>query len=336
MVLPADDLLPPGAVVQIPADGLDDAVCEFCLRQPAKLSVDLCGVDGIAHIMALAVCDVSDEAFGLAKLSTDEPDDVDVAHFVVAADVVDLAGFAASEDKVDGPAVILHVEPIPHVEALAVDGQGFVIEGVGDHQGDELFRELVGAVVVGTATDGHGQAVGAVVGHHQEVGAGLGGAVRGACMDRCFLRKEQVRPVQGQVAVDLVGGDLVEALHTVLPAGIHQNLGAENVGLQEDTGILNAAVNMGFRREVDNDVGLLLCEETVHRRPVTDVRPDEAEVRLVHDGRQGRYVPRVGELVQADDAPAGMDLEHMEDEVGADKPGPAGDDDGHGSSLLAE
>ena len=40
-VLAGDDGLPPGLVVEIPLDGLLDAVGELGFRQPAELGVDL-------------------------------------------------------------------------------------------------------------------------------------------------------------------------------------------------------------------------------------------------------------------------------------------------------
>ena len=48
-----------------------------------------------------------------------------------------------------------------------------------------------------------------------------------------LLREEQIRPVQGQVAVDLVSGDLMIALHAVLPAGVQQHLSTHDVGFQK-------------------------------------------------------------------------------------------------------
>ena len=50
-------------------------------------------------------------------------------------------------------AVILHIQPVPDVQALAVHRQGLVVQGVGDHQGDQLLGEVVGPVVVGAAAE---------------------------------------------------------------------------------------------------------------------------------------------------------------------------------------
>ena len=48
--------------------------------------------------------------------------DLDVL-VILAADVVDLAGRALVQDELDAGAVILGVQPFPHLLAVAVDGQ---------------------------------------------------------------------------------------------------------------------------------------------------------------------------------------------------------------------
>ena len=59
-----------------------------------------------------------------------------------------------------------------------------------------------------------------MVGKNQKVGAGLGAAVGGVGVQRGLLGEKKVRPVQGEVAVDFVDGDLVEALDAVCPATV--------------------------------------------------------------------------------------------------------------------
>ena len=157
--------------------------------------MDLGGVDGIAHIVSLPVGHMDDEGFGLVQRLADELDDVDVTHFVVAAYVVDLADVAVMDDEINGTAVILHIQPVPHIDALAVHGQGLVVQGVGDHEGDELFWEVVGAVVVAAPADGHGQVVGTVIRLGEQVSGGLGGGIGAGGVDGGSLCEEQVRPI---------------------------------------------------------------------------------------------------------------------------------------------
>lgn len=119
LVVTIDDMLPPVLVLEIPFDRLLDAVLELRLRLPAEFRVDLRRVDGVAAIVALAVGDVLDEVFGLAELLEDGLDDVDVGALIVAADIVDLADAALLQDEVDGAAVILDIEPVTDVLAVA-------------------------------------------------------------------------------------------------------------------------------------------------------------------------------------------------------------------------
>ena len=77
--------------------------------------MDLGRVDGVTHVVTLAVSNVSDQAFRLAQLLTDELDDIDVLHLVVAADVVNLTDTALVDDQVDGLAVVLYIQPVADI-----------------------------------------------------------------------------------------------------------------------------------------------------------------------------------------------------------------------------
>ena len=293
------------------------------------------GVDGVAHVVALAVGDVGDEALRLAQLLADELHDVDVPHLVVAAHVIHLTHTALADNEVDGPAVVLYIQPVPDVQPLAVHRQRLVHQGVGDHQGDQLLGEMVGAVVVGAAGDSHGQAVSPMIGQHQQVGPRLGGGVRAAGVDGCLLSEEQVGPVQRQVAVDLVGGHLVIPLDAVLPAGVHHHGSAQDIGLEEHLGVLNGAVHMALRCEVDHNIGVFLLKELVDGIPVTDVDLAEAEVGVLHGRFQGGQVARIGQAVHAHHPVLRVIFQQIVNEVAADKAGTAGHEVNHRAVFLS-
>src|SRR5690606_6476921 len=136
-----------------------------------------------------------------------------------------------------------------------------------DHQRDELFREVVGPVVVGAVGDDHRQARSALPGPGQVVGGGLAGGVGGAGGGGGALGDEAA--VVGQVAVDLVGGDVVEAkacpgvvveTAPVAAAGLQQAVGADDIGVDEGRGAVDGAVHMALRRQVHHPVGAVLGE----------------------------------------------------------------------------
>ena len=122
------------------------------------------------------------------------------------------------------------------------------------------------------------------------------------------------------------------ALDAVLTAGIHQDRGADDVGLKKDGGILNAAVHVAFGCEVHDDVGLFLFKDAVNRLAVADVRLAETEVFFLEHGGQGREVARVSQFVNADNTVLGVFIHQVEDKVAANKAGAAGYDDGHGET----
>ena len=313
--------------------------------------------------MAGAVRHIGDEvvvgAFRTAQEAVGDADeglhDVDVLPLVEAADVVGLGDLPFVEDQVDGAGVVLHVQPVADVLALAVHGQRLAVPDVVDKQRDELLRELVRPIVVGAVRDDGGHSIGVVERPHEMVAGRLRGAVRAVRLVLEVLREEllavgqvmlaagrlrrerrldslRVRHLQG--AVDFVGGDVVEALAFVLLretlpvrlGGLQHGQGADDVGLREGEGILDGTVHMGFRRQMDHAVHLFLTHEGEHALEVADVHLDEPVVGPVLDVLEVREIARVGEFVQVDDPVVRIFVHEQPHDVAADEAGAAGDD----------
>lgn len=83
--------------------------------------------------MAFSVGHISNEAFRFAEGAADQLHNIDIPHFVVAADVVDLPCPAVMDDEVDGAAVILHIEPVAAIQPFTVNRQRFIVQAMGDH-----------------------------------------------------------------------------------------------------------------------------------------------------------------------------------------------------------
>ena len=200
-------------------------------RPPAQLALQLRAVDGVAAVVAGAVGDPVEVLGVLSHRLQDHAQDGDVVLLAIGSDEVGLPHLALGEDVPDGRRVVLGVDPVADVLAAAVELGANAVDDVGDLPGDELLHVLVGAVVVGAVGDRGAQAVGARPGAHEHVGAGLGRAVRRARVVRSLLG-ELRRVVERQVAVDLVGGDVVVA-DSVFADGLQQAEGALHVGAQE-------------------------------------------------------------------------------------------------------
>ncbi len=243
------------------------------------------------------------------------------------ADVVDLAHASFVDHQVDGFAVVLHIQPVADIFSCAVDRQGPVVQGVGDHQRDQLLRKMIRPVIIGAAADGHRQPIGPVVGQYQKIRSRLAGGVGTGGVDGCFFCKEQIRPVQRKVAVYLVGGYLVVAYDAVFAAGIHEHGSADDVRVQKYLGIFDGTVHMAFRREIYDHIRMLLLKEPVDSLPVCDALLHKTEISVIHDRCQSGEIACIGQAVQADDPVVRILVQHMENKVASDKACTAGDDD---------
>ena len=178
LVVAGGDVVHPVLMVEIPADGLFDAFLKLEGWFPAEFSLELAGVDGVAHVMTEAVGDVGDEgfriAFGVAEETVngldDYLDDVDIFPLVETADVVGFGNLSLVKDGVYGTGVVDHIEPVAHVLSLAVDRQRLAVTDVVDEQRNKFLRELIGTVVVRAVGHDGGHTVGVMVGTDKVVG----------------------------------------------------------------------------------------------------------------------------------------------------------------------
>lgn len=300
-------------------------------RPPAELALELGRVDGVAAVVAGAVGDPVEVLGILSHGLENHAEHGNVVLFAVCADEVGLPHLALGEDVPDGRGVVLGVDPVADVLAAAVELGAHAVDDVGDLARDEFLHVLVGAVVVGAVGDRGAQAVGARPGAHEHVGAGLGRAVRGGRVVRSLLG-ELGRVVERQVAVDLVGGDVVVA-DAVLADGLQQAEGALHVGAQERLRVGDGVVVVGLGGVVHD--GVVAGDQPVQQPGVADVAHDELHA-VGGQIRDVLGVAGVGQLVQDGHVDAGMVVHHVVHEVAADEAAAARDDDvlNHGICII--
>ncbi len=225
--------------------------------------------------------------------------------------------------------MVLGVDPVADVLALPVELGAHAVDDVRDLPGDELLHVLVGAVVVGAVGDGRAQAVGAGPCAHEHVGARLGRAVRRGGLIRRLLG-ELRRVVERQVAVDLVGGDVVVA-DAVLPHGLQEAEGALHVGAQERLRVGDGVVVVALGGVVDDRV--VAGDDPIEQLRVADVAHDELHAV---GGQPGDVlgVAGVGQLVQDGDVDVRMVVDHVVHEVAANEAAAARYDDTLGFKNL--
>ena len=245
--------------------------------------------------------------------------------------------------------MVVDEEPVADVRARAVDGQFLAVERVENDERNQLFREVVRAVVVGAVGNQRRQAVGVVPRAHEVVARGLRRGVGRVRAVGRFLGEEAGR---AQGAVDLVRRNVLEAERRLrrvvqpLPVGqrgLEERRRAGHVRADEFARAVDGAVHMRFRREVEDRLGPERFKSRVHRGRIADVGLEEGKAWVGRNERRGvepdflqRFGhARVGELVDDEHRRLGF-LDEQTNERRADKARAAGHDAAfvHGTSLL--
>jgi len=264
------------------------------------------GLDGFTGFF----CDYIDEFL----------EEFDVLPFVFAADVVGLTYPALLHDTPHGTVVVFYIEPVPDIFAIPIHGKGLSFQHVQHHEGDEFFRELIGAIIVGTIGEGYGEAVGVMIGHYQVVARSLAGRIgRSGIIGSAFGKVARV----SQASVDFVGRYVMEKHRAILcrsgamvgtiaaspcsPGYVEEGKGSHDVGTNKSLGAQNGPVHVAFGRKVDNSINLVVLKKALDKGPVADI-PLNKNIAGVGTGAKAGLdigetfgVARIGEEVQVDD-----------------------------------
>ena len=84
----------------------------------------------------------------LVHNQTEHADQINVAHLVVAANVIRLSYPAPMEDLIDGFNMVADPQPVPYIGPVAIYRQGSFQLDIANHQWDQLFRKLVRTIVI--------------------------------------------------------------------------------------------------------------------------------------------------------------------------------------------
>ena len=251
--------------------------------------------------------------------------------FIPAADVIHLAQASGRKDPANGTAVILDVEPVTNLLTIAINWQRLTRQRVVDHQRNELFREMEGAIIVGAIGGQHWQTIGVVVGTHQVVGRRL--ARRVGTVRLVAVGFTECGRILFQRAIDFICGDMQETEGLPLrirKSGVigadsfEQAEGADNVGLDEIFRPVDGAVDMRFCSEVDHRAWLMFCQQAGQQIGIGNAAMDEHMASITGQASQILQIAGIGQ---------GIEIEHrfialrqpVENEIAANKTSTAGD-----------
>ena len=250
----------------------------------------------------------------------------------MSAHIVGLEQPSLFLNHINGLGMILHIEPVPHVLSVPVNGKLLSLQRIVDHQRNKLFRKLIRSVIVGAVGDVCRESVGIHIGLHQHVRAGLAGRVRavwrigrGLIEIAAVLLEGAVYLVRGHMKKSLV---LLIASVRILPGSsrtVEHDSRSQNIGLHEHLGIFDASVHMALRRKMNHPVNIILRKNPGNGILITDIRSDKGVVLSLLHFLQILQIPRIGQRIHVDNADLVIILlKHVMNIVGTDKPGPAG------------
>lgn len=138
--------------------------------------------------------------------------------------------------------------------------------------------ELVGPVDVVATDDNDGKLKALLVGLNQHLGGSLAGSVRVGGGENARLKKVIVIIVD--LTVDLVSGDVDEALDVDALGTLQQHVGTVDVGVCESVRVTEAQIDVGLSGEVEDGVDLVPLQALDDFGGVGNVAVDESEVGL--------------------------------------------------------
>ena len=221
--------------------------------------------------MAGTVCHKLNQALRLIKGLQNGLYHFQVGALIMPSDVIHLSLASLVDNQVNSLAVIRHMEPVAHILSRAVHRKLLICQGAADNKGNQLLREMIGAVVIGTPGHSHRQAVCPVICQHEQISACLGRGIRAGCVQGRFLCKEKVRSVKRQVAVHLIGGNLMIALDAIGTAGVKEGCGSHDIGPHKGLRVCNGTVHMALGGKVYHHIRLFLLKQLKYKLPVGNV-----------------------------------------------------------------
>ncbi len=102
-----------------------------------------------------------------------------------------------------------YIQPVSCIFSVAVNGQRFFIQNIVNTQGNQFFREVVGAVVIGAVGHNKRKAIRISVGAHQMIRGGLGSGIRRFWIIRCLFGEEAGF---AQRPIDFVRGHMIKQM----------------------------------------------------------------------------------------------------------------------------
>lgn len=277
------------------------------------------------EIMAGPVRDEADERLMAAgrrggeeevQLAAKGAHEIDVPPLVPGTDIVGFPDPAVEGDPDEGGNVILNVNPIPDLAAIAVNRDEFQGRGFPDDQGNQFFRELAGSVIVAGMGDDDWKSVGLMPRADEVVGAGLACRVWGARGVWAGFIECACGP---ESSVDFIRGDVDELRRASGdgPGCLQQGTGTEEIGMEKIQGCGDRAVHVSLSGKVEHHVRAEGGEGGLHRGSIRDIRMKKIMTKGCFEFFQESGISGICEKIDIEDMVSGC--QEGADEVATDE-----------------
>ena len=299
------------------------------LRRPTELGAQFGRVDRVPAVMARTVLHPVERVLILAHHPQDHAQHGDVVLFAVRADQIRLADTTLRQDRPHAAGMVLRVNPVAHVQTLAVQLRTLPVQDVRDLARDELLHMLVGTVIVRAVRDRRADPVRACPRAHQHIARGLRRRIRARRMIRRTLREPR-RIIQRQIPVHLVRAHVMVA-DPVLAHGLEQAERALHVRPEERLRIRDGIVVVRLGRVVHDRV--VPGHDFVEEVGVADVAHDQFHA-VLGKARNVLRIAGIGELIQHGHVHVRMVPHHVVHEIRPDETTTTGHDNVMGSKEF--
>jgi hypothetical protein len=220
--------------------------------------------------------------------------------------------------------VIVDVDPVADVHAVAVEGKLFVMKGGLDEGGDEFFRVLAWAVGVGGTGDDHLLVVALDGCRTEEVCSGLCGRVGRRGVERTGIEKAAGRLDR---AMNFIGRTL-QKRHGMGAADLQEMGHPGDIAVHEVVRVEQGTIDMGLCGKIEDPGDAMVVEEPGDELPIDDVAFREGKAWILIGTDEVAPISGIGQLVEDDEALEPVQLEKVAGERRANEASPASEQDG--------
>lgn len=247
--------------------------------------------------MTWPIIDICEQIVRRTRKAKELACDVEVVPLRVlfGTDVVNLTRSTGGEKKGDRLCVILDIQPVAHLVAIAIDRDIGAVDEIGDKEGDQLLEKLSRSVVVGATGDYDVLSVTPMRGERHQVAPGLGGRVRAR---RRKWRGLVCSPDLDRT-VNLVGRDMEKTANVRFACGRQEDLRTDDIRTGKLGCPIEGAVDKGLSGGVNDRVASDHGRGNNHG--VTNVASDKGVPRFGFEIGQGIGVCRVSQGIEVDD-----------------------------------